>query len=303
MVYTLTLNPSLDYMIYLKEFQTAKINRSHEEAIFPGGKGINVTRMLHALGCETVAYGFIGGFSGMEIKRLLEEKGIKTDFVLLQGKNSRINVKLCAKEETEVNCQGPEITDEEIKALDEKIGHIENGQILVLSGTIPQSIKNSYYAGIMEKTAEKNLRVVVDTTGDSLKETLKYNPYLIKPNQYELGDLFGVEITTKQEAVNYAQKLQDMGAKNVLVSLGKDGAILLTEKREYFEMNAPQGKVISTVGSGDCMVAGFLYGYERYKDYKIALEYAISAGSANAFTKGTATKEQIEILRKERMKL
>jgi len=310
MIYTVTFNPSLDYVISVNEFETGKINRTAKENVFPGGKGINVSTVLNELGVETVALGFIAGFTGQEVQRSLHKQGINTDFIEVQDGLTRINMKLRSDilietetnevwhQETEINGRGPVISEKELMHLMKKIATLTDEDILVVSGSICQGVPQSIYADIVRLCDENQVRVVVDATSALLWNTLEYKPFLIKPNHHELGDIFNREIMTREETVFYGKELQNRGAKNVLVSLGKDGAVLVAEDGQVYECEAPQGDVINSVGAGDSMVAGFLAGYLKSNDYKEALELGICAGSATAFSEGLARKDDIEALRR-----
>ena len=312
MIYTITFNPSLDYIVDVKDFKTGIVNRTEGEKIFPGGKGVNVSMVLKNLGADSIALGFEAGFTGKEIGRLLDEKGIKTDFITVKEGNSRINIKLRSAEETEINGQGPEIEKEDIEKLYGKLDKLQKGDCLVLAGSIPGVMPSSSYKDIMEYLKEKDIKIVVDATRELLTNVLCYKPFLIKPNNHELGDLFGVELRTDEEIIEYAKRLQEMGAENVLVSMAGDGAILVTEDGRVYRGTAPEGKVLNSVGAGDSMVAGFLAGYldsknqneinqnEENQDtvnYEKAFQLGIAAGSASAFEYWLAEKEAIESLK------
>ena len=299
MIYTVTFNPSLDYVVTVRDFMMGIVNRTSREFIFPGGKGINVSIVLNNLGCKNTALGFMAGFTGKEIIRLLEEKGISTDFIQVKEGNSRINVKLRAQEETEINGQGPIIGSEDIKSLYCKLDQLEKGDILVLAGSIPDTMPESMYMDIMDHLKEKDLKIVVDATNDLLMNVLPFHPFLIKPNNHELGELFHTVLTEKDQVIHYAKQLQDNGAQNVLVSMAGDGAVLVTESGEVYESEAPQGRVVNSVGAGDSMVAGFLYGYGKTGNYEDAFHYGICAGSASAFSEELATKEAVDSLMKK----
>ncbi len=296
MIYTVTFNPSLDYIVTVNDFMTGIVNRTSKEIIFPGGKGINVSMVLKNLGCENTALGFMAGFTGREIIRLLEEKGISTDFIHVAEGTSRINVKLRAQKETEINGQGPAIASADIKKLYEKLDSLQDGDILVLAGSIPDTMPESMYMDIMEHLQNKKLNIVVDATKDLLMNVLAYHPFLIKPNNHELGEIFHETITEKDDVVKYAKKLQKKGARNVLVSMAGDGAVLVTEDGQEFRSEAPKGKVVNSVGAGDSMVAGFVYGYLQNNNYADAFRYGICTGSASAFSEELATKAEVEAL-------
>ena len=267
--------------------------------MYPGGKGINVSIVLSNLGVKNTAFGFSAGFTGEEIIRKVQEKGIEAEFIKVKEGISRINVKLRSEEESEINGKGPEITEENIKKLYEKLDSLKQGDILVLAGSIPDMMPKSIYMDIMDYLKEKNLMVVVDATKELLLNVLPYYPFLIKPNNHELEEIFGVEIKTKDQVIEYAKKLREKGAKNVLVSMAGEGAVLVTEDGQEFRAEAPKGIVINSVGAGDSMVAGFLYGYLKNNDYKEALAYGICTGSASAFSEELAEKKQVEDLIKK----
>lgn len=296
MIYTVTFNPSLDYIVTVPDFMTGMVNRTSHEIIFPGGKGINVSMVLTNLGCENTALGFMAGFTGDEIVRLLEKKGISTDFIRIEEGNSRINVKLRAQRETEINGQGPQISSQDIRSLYEKLDQLEVGDTLVLAGSIPDTMPESMYMDIMDHLKKKNLNIVVDATKDLLMNVLPYQPFLIKPNNHELGEIFGTVLTEKEKVIHYARKLQEQGARNVLVSMAGEGAVLVAEDGKEYQSGAPKGRLINSVGAGDSMVAGFLYGYMLHQDYADAFRYGVCAGSASAFSEELATKKEIDDL-------
>ena len=296
MIYTVTFNPSLDYIVSVDDFTCGIVNRTTDEIIFPGGKGINVSMVLKNLGFENTALGFLAGFTGNRIQELLEEKGVRTDFISVEKGISRINVKLRSREETEINGQGPAIAEMDIKKLYEKLDTLSDGDILVLAGSIPDVMPGSMYMDIMKHLQNKDLKIVVDATKDLLVNVLQYHPFLIKPNNHELGEIFGVEITDKDDVIKYAKKLQEQGARNVLVSMAGDGAVLVTEDGQEFKAQAPKGKLKNSVGAGDSMVAGFVAGWMEKKDYEHAFHMGIAAGSASAFSEELATKPEVEAL-------
>lgn len=298
MIYTLTINPSLDYIMEMDELNVGKMNRSRDTYVLPGGKGINVSWVLTSLGIENVAVLPVAGFTGKKLLGLLSEKQITYDALFLKKGDTRINVKVLAGAETELNAPGPEISDEEQKALMEKLDKLSEGDCLVLSGSVPSSLGEQFYARIMEHLAHKNVKIVVDTIGENLKNALAQKPFLVKPNKEELEALFDTKTESPEELLKLAKEVQKMGAQNVSVSKGAEGAILLTEGRDVYEMAAPKGKVVNTVGSGDSMVAGFLAGYIQTGDMERALKWGIAAGSAGAFSKNLATKEEIDALMK-----
>ncbi len=296
MIYTVTFNPSLDYVVTVERFTCGIVNRTKEEMIFPGGKGINVSMVLKNLGHENIAFGFLAGFTGRELQRLLEEKGITTDFITVKDGMSRINVKLRSEQETEINGQGPVISGEDIAKLYKKLNKLENGDILVLAGSIPDVMPDSIYTDIMKYLQNKNLRIVVDATRDLLVNVLPHHPFLVKPNHHELGEIFGVELQKKEEVITYAKKMQEMGARNVLVSMASEGAVLVAENGHVFSADAPKGKVINSVGAGDSMVAGFLAGLLKSGSYEEAFCMGLCTGSASAFSEGLATREEVTAL-------
>lgn len=296
MIYTVTLNPSLDAFCSVRDFQTGKTNRADAEYIQAGGKGINVSKVLKNLGMESVALGFLAGFTGAEIQRQLEEDGLVTDFVKVKEGISRINWKLTSIEGTEINGQGPSISTEEAEAFLQKLGCLQKGDILFLSGSIPASLQSDFYEKIMECVKAIGVSVILDTVGENLLKGLSYHPFLIKPNHHELGELFHVEIKEREDAIVYGRKLQAAGAENVLVSLGGNGAVLLTLDGQMFTAEAPKGEVCNTVGAGDSMLAGFMCGWLETGDYEQAFRLAVATGSASAFSRGFATKEEIDRL-------
>ena len=293
MIYTVTFNPSLDYIVTVEHFTLGMVNRTKEEHIFPGGKGINVSMVLQNLGYANTALGFLAGFTGDELQRLLEEKGIATDFIRVKKGMSRINVKLRSDKESEINGQGPAIEAKDIKGLYEKLDKLKDGDILVLAGSIPDVMPGSMYMDIMRHLEEKKLKIVVDATRDLLVNVLPYHPFLIKPNNHELGEIFGVTIESKEDVITYAEKLQEKGARNVLVSMAGEGAVLVTEDGNVYQAEAPKGKVINSVGAGDSMVAGFLAGYLEKGSYRDAFLMGVCTGSASAFSEELATKEEV----------
>lgn len=294
MVYTITFNPALDYIIELQNFKTGEINRSEKEYILPGGKGINVSIVLKELGIDSIALGFIAGFVGDEIERSVKNYGIKTDFIKIENSISRMNVKITTPfKETAINSKGPLVNEKYIECLYKKIKMIKNGDTIVLSGGIPKGVSDDIYQNICEKVVEKDVKIIVDATRDLLQKTLKYHPFLVKPNQEELGEIFDVKISSKEEAAKYAKILQEKGAKNVLVSMGSDGAILLDENGDLYDKDAFKIERISTVGAGDSMVAGFIAGYELFHDYEKALQMGTAAATATANSMFLATKEEI----------
>lgn len=298
MIYTVTFNPALDYVIRMEKLNLGMVNRSSAEAIFYGGKGINVSTVLNNIGVESVALGFVAGFTGREIEEGVKTLGVKTDFIHLPEGLSRINVKIKAEQETEINGQGPQIRMEQVEGLFEKLETLQPGDCLVLAGTIPASLPADIYEQIMERLQGRDIRIVVDATKELLLNVLKYHPFLIKPNNHELGEMFHTVLKSDEEIVAYARKLQDMGAGNVLVSMAGDGAILITESNEVHKIGVPKGTVINSVGAGDSMVAGFIASYFKEHDYLKALKFGTATGSATAFSEGLATKEKVDELLK-----
>ena len=310
MIYTVTFNPSLDYIVGVDGFKTGKVNRTAEELILPGGKGINVSIVLQNLGMESIPLGFAGGFTGEEIRRLLKERKVEEQFVRVKKGISRINVKLrslenmpdgekTVSEESEINGMGPEISGEELETFYRQLDTLQKGDILVLAGSIPTVLPPTIYRDIMKRLQKRKVMIVVDATKDLLVNVLEYHPFLIKPNNYELGEIFGVTLQTKEDVVLYAKKLQEMGAGNVLVSMAGDGAVLVAEDGSVYRAEAPEGRVRNSVGAGDSMVAGFLYGYLNSGTYEDAFYYGICSGSASAFSENLATRKEIEKLLKK----
>ena len=294
MIYTVTFNPALDYIMRVDGLQSKDINRTRSEEIHYGGKGINVSVILTRLGVENKALGFVAGFSGKQIEDMLVSDGIKTDFVHLKEGYTRINVKIKCDRELDINANGPEIKREEVDALFEKLEELKSKDYLILAGSIPKALPDNMYEKILERLDGKGVNFVVDATGDLLKNVLKYKPFMVKPNHHELGEIFGVEITALEDIEKYAKKLQEMGAKNVLVSRGKDGAALIDEFGKVHTMGNVPGKIISSVGWGDSMVAGFGAGYGKEKDYAYALKLGSACGNATAFSSCLATKNEID---------
>lgn len=298
MIYTVTFNPALDYVIRMEKLELGMVNRSSAEAIFYGGKGINVSTVLNNIGVDSVALGFVAGFTGQEIEEGVKALGVTTDFIHLPEGLSRINVKIKAEQETEINGQGPQIKMEQVEGLFEQLERLKEGDCLVLAGTIPASLPSDIYEQIMEHLQGRDIHIVVDATKDLLLNVLKYHPFLIKPNNHELGEMFHTVLQSDEEIIAYAKKLQDMGARNVLVSMAGDGAILVTETDEVHKIGVPKGTVVNSVGAGDSMVAGFIASYFREHDYLKALKFGTATGSATAFSEGLAPKEKVEELLK-----
>ncbi len=299
MIYTVTLNPSIDYIVRLDKLTSGITNRTTSEEYYYGGKGINVSMVLAELDIDSTAYGFVAGFTGKAIENGIRNDHIITDFIKLKNGISRINIKIKAGEETEINCQGPHIDETELERLLQKIDRIGEGDTLVLAGSIPNTMPDDVYERMMERIARKNVRFVVDATRQLLVNSLKYKPFLIKPNRQELSEIFDVEVKTEEDIEHYAKELQKMGARNVLISLGGEGAMLIDENGCKFKAGVLKEKVINTVGSGDSMVAGFIAGYEKTGDYAYALKLGSVCGNATAFLSGLATREKInELLEK-----
>lgn len=293
MIYTVTFNPSIDYIVDCDDFTLGMTNRTSKEIVFPGGKGINVSIVLRNLGMDTTALGFLAGFTGEEIKRLILKEGIKNEMIQVNNGFSRINIKLRSKEETELNGIGPNINQEALDELYRKLDLLTSNDILVLAGSIPSSLPSTIYSDIMEYLQNKEIKIVVDATNDLLRNVLPYKPFLIKPNNHELGELFQVEINKREEVAPFAYKLQELGARNVLVSMAGEGAVLIDENGEEHESAAPIGKVVNSVGAGDSMVAGFLYGYEKFNSYEEAFKYGVATGSASAFSEELAKYNEV----------
>ncbi len=293
MIYTITLNPAIDYVINTDKLIIGAINRCESGHFYCGGKGINVSLVLKELGVKSIASGFIAGFTGDEIEKSLCDKEIETDFVRLENGCSRINVKIRSDEETDLNTDGPKISDFDIHLLHKKLEAITDDDVLVLSGSAPQNVDDSVYAKMLSKISKTKALTVVDSTGKKLLSTLEFKPFLIKPNVNELCDTFNTKITTLHDIEKYAIKLQSLGARNVLVSMGDKGSVLFTETKQVIMQSAPNGTPVNTVGAGDSMVAGFIAGYLKYGDYKAALKLATACGSATAFSEGLCTKNEI----------
>lgn len=298
MVYTVTFNPAVDYVVHTDSMTVGTVNRAKSEKIFFGGKGINVSIVLKELGITSKALGFVAGFTGAAIEQGIAEKGIETDFVHLDNGFSRINVKIKSGSETELNGQGPAIDDKALGALFGKLDNLSDGDTIVLAGSIPDSMPSDSYEKILEHLAGKKIRTVVDATKDLLMNVLKYRPFLIKPNNHELGEMFGVTLKTNDEIAEYARRLKSMGARNVLVSMAGDGALLLDEDGRIHICGVCKGTVRNSVGAGDSMVAGFIAGSEK-GDYEYALKLGTAAGGATAFSDGLAEKALIEELLKQ----
>lgn len=295
MIYTVTFNPSLDYIVSMeKDFQIGMTNRTSAEQMFPGGKGINVSIVLKNLGIENTALGFTAGFTGKQIENEIRKMGLLTNFISINNGFSRINVKLKDYDGTEINGMGPDIDAISVDQLYKQLDRLKEGDAIVLAGSIPKCLPDSIYSDILERLLGKGILFVVDAVGDLLLNVLKYQPFFIKPNNHELGEIFNVTLNTREEVVPYAKKLQERGARNVLVSMAGEGAVLVDEEGNVHSAEAPKGKLINAVGAGDSMVAGFLAGWTMKKDYDYAFKMGVSAGSASAFSELLATKDEIE---------
>lgn len=299
MIYTVTLNPSLDYVVSVADFQLGRTNRTTSENILPGGKGINVSIVLKNLGLESTVLGFAAGFTGREIVRRIEEMGLQNQMISLQQGNSRINLKLKSIEGTEINGQGPEIGGPELDRLMQQLAGLRRGDILFLSGSVPGSLPTDIYVGMMQLLNGRGVQIVVDTAGEQLMKVVLCHPVLIKPNHHELGALYDVELHTREEAVPYARALREAGARNVLVSMAGEGAVLAAEDGRIYGALAPQGELVNSVGAGDSMVAGFMAGLMESGDCREAFKMGLAAGSASAFSEKLATGEEIrEVLKR-----
>lgn len=298
MVYTVTFNPAIDYVVHASDLKIGATNRSDREEIYFGGKGINVSLVLREHGIKSKALGFVAGFTGKAIEDGVREKGIETDFVHLTEGYSRINVKIKTEEETELNGQGPKISEEALNELFEKLRELKDGDTLVLAGSIPNTLPSDIYERILEQLSDRNIKTVVDATKDLLLNILKYKPFLIKPNNHELSEMFGVELNTNEQIKEYAEKLKEMGARNVLVSMAGDGALLIDENGKTHICGVCKGTVKNSVGAGDSMVAGFIAG-SLDGDYEYALKLGTATGGATAFSEGLAKREEIYELLKQ----
>lgn len=294
MVYTVTFNPSLDYIVDVEDFRLGMTNRTCSEQMMAGGKGINVSIVLQNLGIENTALGFIAGFTGEEIRRQVAEMGIRAQFISIPEGISRINLKLRSIDGTEINGMGPSIGQAQLDALYKKLDTLTDKDTLVLAGSIPASMPSSIYCDIMERLYAKGVTFVVDATKQLLLNVLRYRPFLIKPNNHELGELFGVTLSTREAVIPYARKLQEQGARNVLISMAGQGAVLVAEDGSVHLTPAPKGTLVNAVGAGDSMVAGFLAGWQERHDYGHAFRMGVAAGSASAFSRYLATREEVE---------
>ena len=300
MIYTVTFNPAIDYVIKVDDLTLGKVNRTKREDVYCGGKGINVSNVLSNLGIDSVGLGFIAGFTGDAIEAGAKKLGFQPDFIRLREGMTRINVKIKSNEESEINGQGPVIHDDELEQMFQKIDQLKDGDILVLAGSIPASLPEDIYERIMERLQGRDIQIVVDATKDLLLNVLKYHPFMIKPNNHELGEMFGIELKDNDEIIEHAKKLQEKGARNVLVSMAGDGAILVTEDGDVHMGPCPKGEVKNSVGAGDSMVAGFITGYLKSNgNYEEALKMGTAAGSASAFSEDLATGEKIMELYKQ----
>lgn len=296
MIYTLTFNPALDYIVGVNDFRTGQINRTCSEKILPGGKGINVSIVLSNLGYDSTALGFVAGFTGDDIEKLMKQYGCGTDFIHVENGFSRINLKMKSDNETEINGQGPHIGEPDIEKLYKKLGKLEDGDTLIISGSIPNTLPGDIYEQIIEKIKEKRVHIIVDAEKELMTKILKYHPFLVKPNNHELGEIYGVKLSKKEDVIPYAKKLQDSGAQNVLVSMAGEGAVFISQSGEVFCSDAPKGVLVNSVGAGDSMVAGFVAGWIETKDYHKAFRMGLASGSASAFSTELATRTEVETL-------
>jgi 1-phosphofructokinase len=295
-IYTVTFNPSLDYIVSVKDFRPGMTNRTSSELMLAGGKGINVSIVLGNLGIKSTALGFIAGFTGDEIVRRLHNGGINSEFIKINDGISRINIKLKSIDGTEINGQGPHIDSSHIEQLMNRLRRLESGDVLVLAGSIPAGISDNIYKDIMDMLKDKGVQIVVDATSRLLTNVLEYNPFFIKPNQHELGDIFNVTLNTQEEVIPYALELKKMGAVNVCVSMGGKGAILVADDGNVYKAKAPDGILKNSVGAGDSLVAGFLSGWIEKKDYEYAFRKGVATGSASAFSERLATNGEVNNL-------
>lgn len=295
-IYTVTFNPSLDYIVSVKDFRPGMTNRTSSELMLAGGKGINVSIVLGNLGIKSTALGFIAGFTGDEIVRRLHNGGINSEFIKINDGISRINIKLKSIDGTEINGQGPHIDSSHIEQLMNRLRRLESGDVLVLAGSIPAGISDNIYKDIMDMLKDKGVQIVVDATSRLLTNVLEYNPFFIKPNQHELGDMFNVTLNTQEEVIPYALELKKMGAVNVCVSMGGKGAILVADDGNVYKAKAPDGILKNSVGAGDSLVAGFLSGWIEKKDYEYAFRKGVATGSASAFSERLATNGEVNDL-------
>ena len=299
MIYTITFNPALDYIIQMDTFNVGLVNRTQKELIYAGGKGINVSIVLNNLGVKNKALGFVAGFTGEEIEKKVKEFGCETDFIKLEQGLSRINVKIKAEKESEINGAGPDILEQDLNKLYSKLEDLQKDDILVLAGSIPKSMPSDIYEQIMQKLEPKGIKFIVDATGEVLKKSLKYKPFLVKPNHHELAELFDVKLQSNEDITQYAKKLKEMGAENVVISMAGDGAIFINENSEVKISGVPKGTVKNSVGAGDSMVAGFIAGYIQNQNTEEGFMLGVATGSASAFSEELATKEEAYRLLKE----
>lgn len=299
MIYTVTFNPSLDYIVSVDDFKLGLTNRTSSELILPGGKGTNVSTVLKNLGLESTALGFVAGFTGNEIVKRLNDMGIKSDFISIENGISRINLKLKSIDGTEINGAGPDISEEKVNELMDKLNQLKEGDVLVLAGSIPSSMSDNIYRDIMADLKDRGVMIVVDATKDLLLNVLEYHPFLIKPNNHELGEIFDVKLTTREEVIPYGRKLQEKGARNVLISMAGEGAVLIAENGEVYSSPAPKGTLVNGVGAGDSMVAGFMTGWMEKQDYEHAFRMGVATGSASAFSEYLATRPEVEEVYKQ----
>lgn len=299
MIYTVTFNPSLDYIVSVDDFKLGLTNRTSSELILPGGKGTNVSTVLKNLGFESTALGFVAGFTGNEIVKRLNDMGIKSDFISIENGISRINLKLKSIDGTEINGAGPDISEEKVNKLMDKLNQLKEGDVLVLAGSIPSSMSDNIYRDIMADLKDRGVMIVVDATKDLLLNVLEYHPFLIKPNNHELGEIFDVKLTTREEVIPYGRKLQEKGARNVLISMAGEGAVLIAENGEVYSSPAPKGTLVNGVGAGDSMVAGFMTGWMEKQDYEHAFRMGVATGSASAFSEYLATRPEVEEVYKQ----
>lgn len=299
MIYTVTFNPSLDYIVSVEDFKLGLTNRTNSELLLPGGKGINVSTVLMNLGIESTALGFVAGFTGDEIVRRLEQMGVRNGFIRIEEGFSRINVKLKSIDGTEINGQGPVISETKVQSLMTQLDELGEGDVLFLSGSIPASMPDDAYQKIMERLDGKGVQIIVDATKDLLMNVLPHHPFLIKPNNHELGEIFETELKSREAVVPYAKKLQEMGAQNVLISMAGEGAVLVAADGTVYDAPAPKGTLVNSVGAGDSMVAGFMAGWMEKQDYEYAFHMGVASGSASAFSENLATKEEIQAVYKQ----
>ena len=299
MICTVTFNPSLDYIVSVDDFQLGMTNRTSSELILPGGKGINVSIVLKNLGLDSTALGYVAGFTGEELIRRLTDFGVNADFIKINHGMTRINLKLKSIDGTEINGCGPDIDAEALEQLMEKIDRLQEGDVLVLAGSIPYSMPDDIYQRILERIQGRGVLTVVDATRDLLVKVLPYHPFLVKPNNHELGEIFGVELKTRQDVIPYGKKLQEKGARNVLISMAGEGAVLVAEDGQVFEKPAPKGILVNGVGAGDSMVAGFMAGWMEKQDYEHAFHMGVATGSASAFSEYLATRPEVEEVYKQ----